>query len=283
MILLAEKIQEKLAVENAEGDDEWLARKGASPKLHISSLAGCHRNAHLTMYEKWPEHPLHQPATNPHSEYLKALFQLGKDAEKRTFNDLLYTYERVGMEGGFRLESARWVGEADFFIPPCEDWPTGVIVEHKETSPWGFSQATVPYSSHLYQVLGYQHMFEQEYGERPEAVLFYRLRDWWAQFTVEQKEYSIEWNGTINSKPKEGFAGKYKQGFLVGILMPEMERLEVLLGSDSLPPTLPSPFAEQFACVSRGPRYSKVNCKWFDACWPALAGQEVLETPEAYR
>ena len=251
-------------MQNEIRDAAWLERHEDAPlRLYISGLGKCPRaqwlgaRAHLDDGVK---------QTNPPGEFLIKLFRCGIELENATVHDLRFIYDKkVGQD--VRVDDGVFAGRMDIPIAKCEDWPDGVIVEHKATGQYNFNygpKRTLPLLDHAYQVLMYQRLHHKETGRWVPAMLYYRGWTSYAEFNLETQDDSGIWYfGDIKGHEVNGcFEGK--------TLDKAIAEIEPYWSAQKEPPKYDHPFTVG-KCVAKN--YSKKDsywprCGWFGYCWP---------------
>lgn len=249
--------------------------KDKPPRLFVGSIGGCPRQAYFSAFKHIAGHPLQYDISHPFPEEVVELLELGKELEDRTWTRLERQYGQAnGILRSISVGDDIWAGRTDFLIGPCLDYPRAAVVEHKGTSPWNFTaKDRLPYASHCLQVLAYQYLAQKQYGVKPDAVLYYRCWNMWAEFQVQRMsvslwdeesstfiegEENISYNGRVNGKP---VTGVHRLS-----LRAEMGKLEARWPPLELP-AIPysSPDEADFACTKR--KGGEISCRWYGHCW----------------
>ncbi len=257
---LVVKHREQLA---QEAQQAWFDRHlDHEPKLHPSGVGGCPRKAIWQAVDAYADHPLHVETTHPFDQYVEEVMLAGRvweEANAEAFTSV------PGGEHHFKLVTDMWVGEPDFVV---RDDPFVHIIEHKDTSEYNFRRRKdgyrIPYDHHVIQLACYALLAEDVIDAGLiDALLYYNGRGHWAEFRVEPKTDSIQWEGNVDGD--DWVSGVVEFG-----VRARMNELEEWFEAGELPPRYDSPFQEDYACT-RGYRGKyHPNCQYYGHCWPEL-------------
>jgi hypothetical protein len=243
------------------------------PRLPVSQIGHCPRQAIFEAVRYHPDHPLHADTTHPFGPYVEELLECGNVWEHQTgralsrkLGDKVYWHREDPV---LRVGNQNWFGHIDFLVEPCDAFPNGAIIEHKATNPVNFKvKGRLPYDFHCLQVLTYRDLLRQKLDEARTtmsdipAYLYYRSWANWAELQVWSNDGSIIWEGEIN--------GKWKSGEFEIDLDEEMEALEYYWRNQELPPRYETPMAVRFSCAKERNGDVYPDCRYFGVCWPEL-------------
>jgi hypothetical protein len=188
----------------------------AEPRLYVSSLGGCARQGFLSAFDHLSDHPFHVETSYPFDDYTIERMELGNELENLTWK-ALHNKLDGSIARNVPVGNEIWAGRIDFLIAQTPEFPSGLIVEHKGTSPWNFKPDRLPYLTHCYQVLAYESLLEPVVGYKVPAKLYYRSWDNWAELLIQEssyypiKEYTpvIECSGYINGSEVYRSSGRF--------------------------------------------------------------------------
>lgn len=227
-------------------------------KLAVSEIGHCPRKALLRVHGIEP--------TDPYDVDLRRLMWSGKMAENK-LEVALQTKYGDGLQTQIHVENAVFVGTVDFLTP--DD-----VVEHKETATSNFWYKRLPYDFHLFQVLAYRELLDNELLE---AILYYQNRGDWAEFRVWEVSGQILYEGHINNE--------YRGGDVATTLEREMKSLTFWYEQDKVPPRMETPFEKNFYCTRMYSANAYPSCTYWTHCWgnTEYAGMEKIAIPEEYK
>ena len=239
------------------------------PRLPVSQIGRCPRQAIFEAVRYHPDHPLHADTTHPFDPYVEELLECGNVWEHQTGRALS---RRLGdkvhwqrADPALRVGNEYWSGHIDFLIDPCSDFPNGAIIEHKATSPTNFVRKDrLPYPFHCMQVLTYERLARRKLGRTDPIPTYLYYRSWsnWGELQVWAKDGRIFWEGKIN--------GRRKSGEFEIDLDEKVKALESYWKQQTLPPRYESPTAVKFSCARARNGRAYPSCRYFGVCWPEL-------------
>jgi len=264
---------------NQSNEDRAKELGAKPPRIPVSQIGHCPRQAILEAVRYHPNHPLHTDITHPFDTYVMEVLQAGNVWEPETGKALSRRLgDRVHWERGdpeLLVGDDIWSGHIDFLVEPCEEYPIGAVIEHKATNPWNFSAKNrLPYPFHCMQVLMYERLARRKFGlPDPMPVwLYYRSWNNWAELMVWDEDDAIVWEGTINNS--------FKSGVIEESLDERIRLLEEYWKAQELPPRYETPIAEPFTCARAKNGTGRPSCKYFGYCWPDMAQFETFSTEE---
>jgi len=272
---IREYVLDHVLLLNQKGD---LARKKEleklPPRLSVSGIGHCPRQAIFEAARYHPDHPLHVDPTHPFDAYVKEVMECGNLWETQTRKALaLGLGDKVHWRKNdplLRVGNDVWSGHLDFVVEPCEEYPGGAIFEHKATNPVNFvRKGRLPYLFHCMQVLTYGRLYREQHGIGREALptwLYYRSWSHWAELEVWDDGRYIVWEGTLNGRDRSG------EFEMEVSLTDRMEMLEAAWLQQELPPRYETPFAVDFTCARTNKKRGtgRPSCRYFGVCWPNM-------------
>jgi hypothetical protein len=140
------------------------------PRIPVSQIGHCPRQAILEAVRYHPEHPLHAEPSHGFDAYVKEIMEAGNVWEHQTGQALAEQFDGVVHwerdDPALRVRNGVWSGHIDFLIEECADFTGGAII--------------IP------------------------TYLYYRSWSNWAELQVWGYEDGIEWEGEINGKHRSG-------------------------------------------------------------------------------
>jgi len=248
-------------------DEAWeIEHDGTDPRLFVSSLGMCVRKAYLDAFRVRTGNKV----TNPFDDYVIEVMRMGTELELNSQETFRWIF-KDNLHEQVSVRNDIWSGRIDFVVETCEDFPSGVIIEHKGTAPWNFHAKRLPYKHHVLSALAYQKLYYETHGGMLPVVLYYRCWNNFAQFEVFETDDGIGYEGQVNRR--------IRSGSLDTTLPAEMSLYEEHWGETELPPTYDSPFTENFACTKnvKALKGKAVACQWFHKCWPQLGEGPFIE------
>ena len=242
------------------------------PRIPVSQIGHCPRQAILEAARYHPDHPLHRDPTHDFDDYVKEVMECGNVWEPQTglavaeqWGDKVHWQRHDPM---LRVGNENWSGHIDFLVEPCEDFPIGAIIEHKATNPNNFHRkGRLPYQFHIMQVLQYERLARRKlgWGGRIPTYVYYRSWNNWGELAVWDDGHYLAWEGEINGRSKSG-------EFEMESTFDEMvESIEVYWREQRLPPRYATPIAHKFSCAKVKDGEGYADCRYFGVCWPELS------------
>jgi hypothetical protein len=218
------------------------------PRIPVSQIGHCPRQAILEAVRYHPEHPLHAEPTHGFDAYVKEIMEAGNVWEHQTGKALAEQFDGVAHwerdDPALRVRNGVWSGHIDFLVEECDHYPASAIIEHKATNPVNFrAKDRLPYPFHFMQVLMYRQLLQQKLQSDYVIPTYLYYRSWsnWAELQVWGYEDGIEWEGEIN--------GKHRSGEFDIRLGDKIEELQGYWLHQTLPPRYDTPTTVQFSCV----------------------------------
>jgi hypothetical protein len=241
------------------------------PRIPVSQIGHCPRQAIFEAARYHPDHPLHAEPTHPFDDYVIEVMECGNMWEHQTTRALaLALGDKVHWAKNdpvLRVGDDVWSGHIDYVAEPCEEYPTGAIIEHKATNPINFQRKNrLPYLFHCLQALTYERLYRQQHGLNHALPTWLYYRSWnnWAELEVWDDGRYINWDGELNGRECSG------ELEMECSLNNQMAFLEETWRSKVLPPRYETPFTRDFTCARRDnkKKIAWPNCRYFGACWP---------------
>ena len=153
------------------------------PRIPVSQIGHCPRQALLEAVRYHPEHPLHAEPTHGFDAYVKEIMEAGNVWEHQTGKALAGQFDGVVHwehdDPALRVRNGVWSGHIDFLIEECADFPAGAIIEHKATNPVNFQRKDrLPYPFHCMQVLMYRRLLQQKLQSDYVIPTYLYYRSW---------------------------------------------------------------------------------------------------------
>jgi len=116
------------------------------PRIPVSQIGHCPRQAILEAVRWHPDHPLHAEPSHDFDAYVKEIMEAGNVWEHQTGKALAEQFDGTVHwerdDPALRVRNDVWSGHIDFLIGECADFPAGAIIiptylYYRSWSTWG--------------------------------------------------------------------------------------------------------------------------------------------------
>ena len=230
------------AIERALVREPWPPRKG---KLWVSNVTKCPRQVMMRCLAYAP--------TDTFGAKTLGYFRLGNVYEEDTAQLLRAAFGTTRIQTQIKVQSPFWSGKMDVVIDHRGAVP--IVVEHKATGDrWWNYEGNLPKLDHLAQLCLYGALYEEQFGQAPVLILYYRSWGHWAEFQAEV------WPGFVTV---EGWIDGEVVKRDIGLDVAEERRtLEAWHERQELPGRPPD---HVDGCLFQG----EPGCLYYGNCWPS--------------